>query len=220
MPGKLRHEYREQVTALEDRVLGMGEEALGMLARAVSALVEDDLTAADAVVRADDPLDSDFTTVQQGVFLLLARQAPVAGDLRFLSGLLHASIHVERMGDLAVNMARLVGEVHGATSDAGLLAQLREMATHVERVVRHSLQAFTHRDADAAFALPAMDEPIDRLNEGIFRRLVDLAAGDREQLDWAMRMVLAARYLERFADHAVDIGAQTVFVATGKTADL
>lgn len=220
MPGELRHEYRQQVTALEDRVLRMGEQALGMLARAITALVEDDLVAAEVVVRADDALDADFSSVQQGVFLLLARQAPVAGELRFLSGLLHASIHVERMGDLAVNIARLVGEVHDATGDADLLAQLREMATHVERVVRHSLGAFTRRDADAAYALPGMDEPIDRLNEGIFRRLVDLASAEHEHLDWAMRMVLATRYLERFADHGVDIGAQTVFVATGEAADL
>lgn len=218
--GELRHAYRRQVALLEDEVLAMGEEALHMLGRAVAALIDDDPESAGAVVRADDELDAGFQRVQLGVFAVLARQAPVAGDLRFLSGLLHTNIHVERMGDLAVNIARLVPEVHGLPGDPDLLAQLQEMATHATRVARHSLGAFTRRDADAAAELPAMDEPLDRLNHGIFRLLVELAAADRDQLDWAMRMVLAARFLERLADHAVDIGEQTIFVVTGQTADL
>lgn len=220
MPDELRQEYRKQAADLEDRVLTMGGDALAMLDGAMRALLEGDAEAAAAVERAEVALDASFATAQQQLFLLIARQAPVAADLRFLAGLLHASIHVERMGGLALNLARLAADVAAVPGDPNLLAELREMATHAERVMRHSLGAFARRDAEAAFTLPELDEPLDQLNDGIFRRLVDLAATDRLQLDWALRMVLAARFLERFGDHAVDIGAQTVFVVTGKRVDL
>lgn len=220
MPGELRTEYRKQVAELEDRVLAMGESAMVMLGDAMRALLDGDTETPGSVERAEMSLDEAFADTHQQLFLLLARQAPVAADLRFLTGLLHASIHVERMGGLALNLARLAATIAGVAGDPDLLAQLREMETHAQRVMHHSLGAFARRDADAALALPGLDEPLDRLNDGIFRRLVDLAATDRQQLDWALRMVLAARFLERFGDHAVDIGAQTVFIVTGKLADL
>ncbi len=217
---QLCREYRGQLSELEDRLLEMGSRVLDMVSAAMSALEERDTERAAAVIRADDRLDRLYGMLQSEVFTTMALQAPVASELRLLGALLHANIHLERMGDLCVNIAKFVQLIGDLPADAQLMAQLQEMGQHARRVIARSLEAFAHRDVDTAMQLPELDDPLDRLNKGLFRRLVKLAAADETRLDWAMRMVLVARYLERLGDHAVDIGEQVVFAVTGETVEL
>jgi phosphate transport system protein len=144
----------------------------------------------------------------------------VASELRLVAALLHVNVHLERMGDVCVNIAKFVKLVGDFPGEDELLRQIHEMGEHGKRVARRALEAFSARDLEAAYELPAMDDPLDQLNKGLFRRLVALAASDETRLDWAMRMVLVARNLERFGDHAVDIGEQAVFAVTGRMIEL
>jgi phosphate transport system protein len=210
-----RQHYRSRLFLLEDRLLVMGDGVVDMAGEAVTALTAGDVQRAAAVVRSDDRLDDEHQELQEEILTLLALQAPVASELRLVSACLHVSGHLERMGDLCVNIARSVQAAGHTPGDAPTLAQLDDMGHRARRLVRRSLDAFARRDVGLATGLAGLDEPIDRLNRQLFRRLVELAAADSSLLDWAMRMVLVARYLERLADHAVDVGRQTVFLVAG-----
>jgi phosphate transport system protein len=96
---------------------------------------------------------------------------------------------------------------------------LTEMGGHAQRMVAAAMTAFARRDVDLAERLPILDQPLDRLNGQIFRR-IERAAEDDRALEWASRMILVARYLERIGDHSVDIGEQVVFIVTGEVREL
>ncbi|MGH3665217.1 MAG: phosphate signaling complex protein PhoU [Egibacteraceae bacterium] len=217
---ELRREYRDRMTALEDDVLSMGHLVLDMLDEALRALAAQDTERAADVIRSDDRLDARYVDVQQQILTTLALQAPVASELRLLSAFIHANIHLERMGDLCVNIAKFVQLAEPFDHDPDLLDQLQEMGGHARRLISRSLDAVARRDLDIVRQLPELDEPIDQLNKGLFRRLVQLAADDETRLDWAIRMVLVARYIERIGDHAVDIGEQVIFAVTGEQVEL
>ena len=217
---KLRREYREGLSGLEDRILSMGSRVAEMLTEAMQALASHDEERAAVVIRADDLLDEQYEDVHETILTLLALQAPVARDLRLLSAFLHCNIHLERMGDLCVNIAKIVSLVNPDTEDPELMAQIQEMAQHARRVLDRALEAVAKRDVDLVLTLPALDEPIDKLNRGLFKRMVQKAIVDEDKLDWAMRMVLVSRYLERMGDHGVDIGEQVYFVVTGDNIEL
>ncbi|MBA2530296.1 MAG: phosphate signaling complex protein PhoU [Euzebyales bacterium] len=217
---QLRTQYRDRLSHLEDDLLGMGALVLEMLSEVMRALADNDQDRAAAVIRSDDRLDERYTDVQAGILTLLALQAPVASELRLVSAFLHANIHLERMGDLCVNIAKFVQLVELPGEEPELMAQLQEMGSHARRVITRSLEAFTRRDVDLVNTLPELDEPLDQLNKGLFKRLVQTAAGDEQRLDWAVKMVMVARYLERLGDHAVDIGEQVIFAVTGQTVEL
>jgi phosphate transport system protein len=217
---ELRRQHRDQMAALEERIIAMGSRVLDMLDEAMAALVTGDGDRGEGVVRADDEIDRMHAEVQEGIFRTLSLQAPVASELRLVSALIHANLHTERLGDLCVNIAKFARLVEDLPHDAELLAQFTEMSGHTRRVIARAMEALGRRDAAAARELPALDDPIDQLNRGLFKRLVQLAASDETKLDWAMRMVLVARYLERMGDHAVDIGEQVIFAVTGETVEL
>ena len=217
---KLRREYREGLSGLEDRILSMGARVLEMLTEAMGALDSHDAERADIVIRADDLLDDQYEDVHETILTLLALQAPVATELRLLSAFLHCNIHLERMGDLCVNIARIVSLVSPDTEDPELMTQVQEMSQHARRVIERALEALAKRDLDIVASLPGLDDPIDKLNRGLFKRMVHRAIVDEEKLDWAMRMVLVSRYLERMGDHAVDIGEQVYFIVTGDNIEL
>ena len=217
---KLRREYREGMSGLEDRILSMGARVVEMLSEAMEALGAHDEERAAAVIRSDDLLDELYEDVHETILTLIALQAPVATQLRLLSAFIHCNIHLERMGDLCVNVAKIVSLVDPGAEDPSLLAQVQEMAQHARRVIDRALEALARRDLDIVAELPGLDDPIDKLNRGLFKRLVKLAIDDEARLDWAMRMVLVSRYLERMGDHAVDIGEQVHFIVTGDNIEL
>lgn len=216
---ELRRSFRERLDSLEDDVLGMGQAALRMIDDVMAAFVSRSAERADAVIAADEVVDRIYAGVQEGVLTTLALEAPVASELRLVSALIHTSLHLERVGDLCVNIAKFVKLTRPFPPDPALRAQVQEMGEHAWRAVDRSLQSFAHRDVALARQLGRLDDPLDRLNRGLFRRLVQLAASDERRLDWAFGMVLVARYLERIGDHAVDIGAQVEFVVTGSVSE-
>lgn len=193
---------------------------LQMLGESMEALAAHDLDRARAVIRADDLLDAQYEDVHEMILTILALQAPVATELRLLSAFLHCNIHLERMGDLCVNIAKIVVLVDPDAEDPELMAQVQEMAQHAKKVINRALEALAKRDLAIVKTLPALDDPIDLINRGLFKRMVRLAIDEESRLDWAMRMVLVSRYLERMGDHAVDIGEQVYFVVTGDNVEL
>ena len=216
----MRDELDRQIEQLTRTVVAMGERADDMLARALVAMREGDLVAADGVIESDRALDRAYEQVQNGVLATVALHGPVGRDLRTLTGLLHVSLHTERMADYAVGVARTTKRAADHEPDPDLLEQLVEMGELSREVGRRAIEAFVSADAEAAHAAARADDAVDRLNAGIFQRLVHLASQSEERLFWATRMIQLTRQLERFADHGVDIAEQALFVATGETREL
>ncbi len=215
---ELRKEHRQQMAGLEDGLLAMGSQVVDMLSEAMTALEQRDRERADAVKRAHDRVREQHHALQDRILRTLALQAPVASELRLVATYIHVNIHVERMAGLCRNIAKAVDTAVGS-DDAQIRAQLAEMAQHARRVIERAMESFTRRDVELARTLPELDDPIDSLNRSIFRRTVEVVAAEGD-FDWMMRMVLVARYLERLSDHAVAIGEQTIFAATGEVGSL
>src|SRR5689334_2587255 len=210
-----RHAFREALKDLERQTLGGMDLVLQQLDRALEAVSYQDVELAGMVVADDDRIDGRYLEVHQGILSLLARQAPVAGDLRIVAALLHTIRCIERMGDQCVNIAKLVPlSGHEAPKDKDLLDAIERMGQLAHSQVSQAKDAFAGRNVDLAQDLVRQDEEINRLNRDIFKRAVDIG-DDAELREWAMFMILVARCLERIGDNTVDIAEQTVFVVTG-----
>jgi phosphate transport system protein len=210
-----RHQFRETLKELEQQTLGGLEMVIGQLDRALEAISYQDVELAGMVVADDDRIDGRYLEVHQGILSLLARQAPVAGDLRIVAALLHCIRCVERMGDQCVNIAKLIPlSGYEAPKDKEILDAIEEMGQRARSEVSQASHAFSTRNVDLAQDLVRQDAEINRLNREIFKRAVEIG-DDPDVREWAMFMILVARCLERVGDNAVDVAEQTVFVVTG-----
>jgi phosphate transport system protein len=210
-----RPHFHEELEALEIEILGMGELAERAVSRSVHALVHGDVAEAGEVIAADDDIDERYMDIEGRALNLLALQTPVATDLRLISAIIHVNLHLERIGDMGVNIAKIFTSVADLPSNDTILQHIREMDDVVRPMIRVALEAFSHRDLDLCLRLPIMDDPVDRLNLGMYEEVAALA-GDPAALDWGLRMNMVARQLERVGDHAVDIGEQVGFLLTGE----
>ncbi|HEX5671753.1 MAG TPA: PhoU domain-containing protein, partial [Acidimicrobiia bacterium] len=121
----------------------------------------------------------------------------------------------ERMGDQCVNIAKMAQVTFGLPRSERIIAQIREMGDLVRQMIRTGVEALVRRDIDEARLLPAMDEPVDRLNRNMYREVVECGP-DPSLLEWATRMMMVSRALERIGDQVVDIAEQTAFLLTGE----
>jgi len=212
----------ETRVAFQDELLGLEQQALGgldlvvsTLERTMEALTHQDVELAQMVVQDDDRIDGRYLEVHQGILSLLARQAPVATDLRLVAALLDVIKHVERMGDQCVNIAKLIPvSGHEPPVEPTLLDTIAQMGRCAASLIEQAKRAFATRDVALAEDLVARDVQVNRLNRECFR--LALEAGDDPDIrEWAMTMLLVSRAIERIGDNAVDIGEQTAFVVTG-----
>mgnify|MGYP001233855869 CR=1 FL=1 len=212
---EVRHSYREALRDLEKQTLGGLDLVTQALDRALESVSYQDVELAGMVVADDDRIDGRYLEVHQGVLSLLARQAPVASDLRILAALLHIIRCVERMGDQCVNIAKLVPlSGYESPKDKDILDSIERMGRHARSQVTQARDAFSSRNVELAQDLVRQDAEINRLNRAIFRRAVEIG-DDVDTREWAMFMILVARALERVGDNTVDIAEQVVFVVTG-----
>jgi phosphate transport system protein len=212
---KARRHFHEELEALELDVLAEGELAEQALGRSMEVLASWDEAKAEEVVQGDDEIDERYLSIEQRWLELLALQTPVATDLRLLTVILHINMHLERIGDMAVNIAKIAGATARLPSNQTILAHLREMTDVVRPMIRTALDAFVRRDLKLATSLPEMDDPVDLLNRNMYREVAN-CAGNTQMLEWAVRMMIVSRQLERAGDHAVDIAEQVAFLLTGQ----
>jgi len=200
---------------LEAQLQEEGQRVLSALHGAVRALGEQDVELANEVIAFDDEIDRLFLEIQSGIQSTLALQNPVARDLRLLLAMLHVNLLLERSADGCVTIAKLTKLVSESTPDPALNGVLVEMGDRAEEMLRVSLDAFAGRDLGAAESLVERDDLIDRANRRFVERLVDLMA-EPELREWGLRMVVAARTIERIGDRAVDIGEQISYLLTAE----
>jgi phosphate transport system protein len=211
-----RIEFHEQIQELEDETLSTLELTSGALDQAIEAVLTSDDELAVMVINNDDRIDGRYLDVHQGVLNLIARQAPVASDLRLVAAVLHTIRHVERIGDLCVNIAKMVplmGDTPPGAED--IVAKLDAAGSQARDQIRQAGVAFRQRNLNLAENLVSQDEVIDRLNRQIFREAVHLDS-DEHGREWGAHAMLIARYIERIGDNTVDIGEQIAFVVSGE----
>jgi phosphate transport system protein len=211
----MRIGLQEDLDTVQATLLEEGDLVLRSLRGALNALREADAELADEVVAFDDEVDRRYVSVEQGIEVLLARQTPVAVDLRLVLAMLHMNLHLERMADYCVTIAKLTKLVAGIEPEPRMIEAFEEMGSRAEEMIRVAVDSFVERDVVRASSLPALDELIDRANRRVVRQVLELG-GDPPRFEWGLRMMMVSRCLERIGDHAVDIGEQTAYLVTGE----
>jgi phosphate transport system protein len=211
----MRITLQEELDQLEAALQEEGEQVLRALRGALNALAQQDVELADEVIAYDDEVDQTYFNIEEGIQSLLARQTPVAVDLRLVLAVLHINLHLERMADYCVTVAKLTKLVHDVDPDTTLLEAFEEMGSRAEEMVRVGLDSFSERDLEQSESLVELDELIDRGNRRVVQHVLGLGS-DPELREWGLRMIVVSRCLERIGDHAVDIGEQTAYLVTGE----
>jgi phosphate transport system protein len=196
----MRTTFQEELDLLEATLQEEGQLVLRALRGAIKALEQRDEELADEVIAFDDDVDQRYVRIEEGIQLLLARQTPVASDLRLVLAILHVNLHLERMADYCVTIAKLSKLVPEVDPGPRFVEGFEEMGSRCEEMIRVALDSFGERD---------------RANRRVVERILELG-GDPEMREYGLRMVVVSRALERIGDHAVDIGEQTAYLLTAE----
>jgi phosphate transport system protein len=234
----MRSGFHGELEQLEADLQAEGALVLRSLRGAMNALTRADLELADEVIAFDDEVDAAYLGIERGIESLLARQTPVAGDLRRVLAVFRVNMHLERMADYAVTVAKLAKLAEGLRAEQRLLDALEEMGDRVEQMIRAALVSFRERDVEQARRLTELDDAVDVSNRRAVEEVLALlpapapaepasalAGGsaepaahgaDADRVEWGLRMLMASRCIERIGDHAVDVGEQTVYLVTAE----
>ena len=210
----MRDAYYDQLDGIVADLVTMTESVRVAVERATTALLHIDAEAAESVIAGDKDLDAFRDEIEGRAFELLATQQPVAGDLRMLVAALRMVADLERMGDLAVHVAKIARmRMPDQAVPLTLRPTIANMAETAERMVDETVRILATRDVDAARQLEAEDEEMDRLRRSMFRILL---ADDWDYgVEPAIDLALLGRYYERIADHAVSMARRVIYLVTG-----
>jgi phosphate transport system protein len=211
----VRLPFQEELDRLEAHLQEEAALVLRSLRGALNALKEQDSELADEVIAFDDEVDDRYLAIGQGIEQLLARQTPVAIDLRLVLAVLHINLGLERSADLCVTISKLTKLTADLEQDEALVEAFEEMGSRAEEMTRVAMRSFAERDLAGAESLVHLDELIDRANRRVVERVIDLGPNP-DLREWGLRMIVVSRCLERIGDHAVDIGEQTAYLVTGE----
>ncbi|MQA07778.1 MAG: phosphate signaling complex protein PhoU [Pseudonocardiaceae bacterium] len=211
----MREAYHVQLDELADQLADMCSQVANAMEYATQALLEADLELAEQVIGDDTKIDDARSSCEEQAYALLALQAPVATDLRTVLAAIHAAESLERMGDLALHVAKGARRRHPHRVLPDQVADyFQEMGKVTVRMARQAEQVIRGKDVDSARELESDDDEVDDLHRHLFTVLMDR--------DWphgvatAVDVTLLGRFYERFADHAVSVGRRVVFMVTGK----
>jgi phosphate transport system protein len=214
-----RETFDRQLQQLLDELLVMGSMVEHAVIESVDSLKRRDLAASKKIYDADRYINEKRYEIENNCLTLIATQQPMARDLRFLAAILEIITELERIGDYAKGIAR----INIRLGDEPLVKPLIDIPKMAEKgldMLRRSLQAFVHRDAEAARLIPDEDDEIDDLYNDIYRELLQIMINDPRTVDRATYLLWAAHNLERLADRVTNICERIVFVVTGEMMEL
>jgi phosphate transport system protein len=212
---KMREEFQADLTEVSRLLVTMAEAVRAAMRKATSALLTADLEAATTVMERDAEVDALYGQVEAKVADTIARQAPVASDLRQVITALHVSADLERMGDLAEHVAKTAQRRHPSPAvPAELRATFQQMAEVADRMADKITTVLMKPDVELAAQLDKDDDAMDELEHDLFAILLhdNWPYGAETAIDGA----LLGRFYERYADHAVNVGEQVIYLVTGE----
>jgi phosphate transport system protein len=207
--------YEQQLRELKDKLLLMSHKAEAMIADSIRSLVERRPTMAEEVIQRDDELDKLEIEIDNLCYEILALEQPVARDLRFIATALKIVKDIERIGDIAVNIAERSMELI-QEPELKRLVDLPIMGDAAQRILKESLDAFVNSDADLAERVILNDNIVDDLYEQIFRELLTYMLEDPRAISRAIKLIFIAKHLERVGDHSANIAEMVVFLVRGQ----
>jgi phosphate transport system protein len=211
----MRDEYRADLVDVNRMLVAMAEAVRSAMNRATNSLLKADQTDAEEVIARDAEIDALYRLVEDKVYDLLARQAPVASDLRVVFTAIHVAADLERMGDLAAHVARTALRRHPACAVPDVLfSAFEEMGKIADRIAEKITTAISTSDIVTAAHLDRDDDAMDALHRQLFELMFDPKWSDGTEA--AVDNALLGRYYERYADHAVNAGRHVVFLVTGE----
>jgi phosphate transport system protein len=214
-PGHARHFFTEQLRALEHEMLEMGSIAENMVGDAVESLRHLDTDLARSVMKRDDEIDKRDLSIETRCLRLLALQQPAGADLRTVGTIMKMITDLERVGDLAVDIARITLKIEKEFGEPNFIDLLR-MVNEARQMLRASLDAFVRCDLDLVREVTMRDEVVDQLYRENREQIFNNMREHPENVVTDGWLLLAVHHVERIADHAVNIAERVNFVATGE----
>jgi phosphate transport system protein len=213
---EIRHTYHSQLDDLRVDVVRLGLLATDAIAAGTEALLEADLAGADRVIHADSRIDDLTRSLEERCYLTLARQQPMASDLRMVVAVLRTIHEIERTGDLMVNVAKTARRLYPVELAESIRRIIEQMGNQAGVQMRLAIEAFAESDCVRALALEDMDDAMDDLQRELFRTIFAMGRADEAGLQQMVQVALVGRYYERMADHAVNIGERVNYMVTGE----
>ena len=210
-----RSQLDERIALIERNLLEMIEMVADRIAQVTTAMLEGDVALADELVAGDDEIDLLSTQVEEGCVDTLVREQPVATDLRFIVGTLHANSDVERSGDLLANIAKAVGRLQGAHPDDQVRDLVVRMSAQAAELFRRAGHAFRTRDAELAESIDELDDLLDDLHYRYIQHVIQDARRGELDPQQALQLALVGRFYERIGDHAENIGERVRYIVDG-----
>ena len=215
MPERIVPHFQEELEQLKTRLLEMGGLAEDRVRSAVQALVERDASLVERVLAGDGPINQLHIEIDQRCFTLLALRQPMAVDLRAIVSAVKINTDLERVGDLAVNIAEAVRRYlrHPPVKE---LIDIPRMAEIAQRMLRHALDSYVRRDMDMAQGVLNEDDTLDALKTQVFRELLTYMLQDPSTIEPALDLILMSRHLERIGDHATNVAEDVIFMVSAR----
>jgi phosphate transport system protein len=207
--------YHRELENLTTDVLHLGALVSETVPRGTAVLLKGDLAEAQALVDDDDEIDRLSLDIEERVYLIMARQAPMASELRRLITILKLGGELERSADLMVNVSKASRRMYGAELTPKIRGVIGAMATEAQKLLRLSLESFADADESLSSALGDIDDQLDQLNREMVEAVFEAHSQDQIGIAAAVQLALIARYYERIGDHAVNIGQRVTYMVTG-----
>ncbi|KGX85343.1 phosphate signaling complex protein PhoU [Pontibacillus marinus] len=216
---EIRGQFHEDLDKLKFSIKRLAVEAVQAFDESIEALYAHDVDTAQKIRERDVKLDKEELDINEQAILLIAKQQPVATDLRRLIVAIKISSDLERMADHATNIAK--STIHlGKDHDLTIHPALRQMADKAKTMVDTAIDAFEYEDVSLARKLAEMDDEIDKMYGEVIREMLEQTANDPQKIQHIMQMAFGARYIERFADHITNIGENIFYLVKGESFDL
>jgi phosphate transport system protein len=215
MPERVVRHFQEELEGLKTRLLEMGGLAEDRVRASVESLVTRDVTILQNVLTGDTPINQLHIEVDNRCFTLLALHQPMAVDLRAIVSAVKINTDLERVGDLAVNIAEAVTRYlrHAPVKE---LIDIPRMAAIAQAMLRDALDAFVRRDTAMAEAVLNQDDELDALKTQVFRELLTYMLQDPSKIEPALDLILISRHLERIGDHATNVAEDVIFMVSAR----
>jgi phosphate transport system protein len=211
----IRHVFDEQLSELKDMLLAMAVNAENSIDLAMTALKSRDMELARQVIAGDDVIDAQERHIETTCLELIARQQPMAADLRFISMILKMVTDIERIADHSSDISEITLRL-GEEEPVKPLVDIPKMAVVAKEMVHNAIRAFVNNDMEMALAVCKRDDEVDRLFEQVIVDLSAMMKTNPAVVDRAIDLIFIAKYLERVGDHATNIGEWVAYNITGK----
>ena len=210
-----REHYDQLLRSLQDDLLRLASLVESSISRAITALMQQDIDEARRIVADDDVIDRRQYDLEDQALLLIARQAPMAADLRMISAVISIASELERIGDYAEGIAKIT--IRGANEPLlKPLIDIPRMGEYAQRMLREAVDAFVNRDVEAARRLTEMESEVDALTTQVQNELLLFMLRDAANIERGLHLMFVAHNLERVADRTTNIAERIIFWVTGE----